>query len=147
MSRIERSITIEVVPAVVWSTVSELDKVTRWNPTVSRAICGPITRGVGATRTCEIESGAKLVEVVAEWIEGEAIWFALDPQGGIRSADMGLRLTADPASELRTIVTFIADYHLSFGPLGPVIDRLTVKRSMARMLDDSLAGLKQHLEP
>ena len=45
-----------------------------------------------------------------------------------------------------TTVTAIADYHVAFGPLGAVVDRLTMKRLMGRMLDRSLAGLKDHIE-
>jgi hypothetical protein len=45
-----------------------------------------------------------------------------------------------------TRVTATADYHLAFGPIGPVIDRIAVKRQMARMLEQSLAGLKEHME-
>ena len=45
-----------------------------------------------------------------------------------------------------TQVAATADYHLAFGPLGPVIDRISVKRQMAQMLDDALAGLKEHIE-
>jgi hypothetical protein len=56
---------------------------------------------------------------------------------------MGFHLTETPHG---TRVTAEADYHVAFGPLGPVIDRIAVKRQMARMLDDALAGLKDNME-
>ncbi len=143
MSQLERDITIEAPRAAVWSVIADLETVDTWNPGVSSAECGPVTTGVGATRICRLGAGGKIHEVVSEWIEGEELWIAIGDHGGIRSADMGLVLTGGPT---QTIVTAVADYHLAFGPLGPVIDRLTVKRLMHRMLGTALAGLKQHIE-
>lgn len=43
-------------------------------------------------------------------------------------------------------MTAVADSHVAFGPLGPVIDRMAVKGQISRMLDDALAGLKDNME-
>ena len=157
MSHLERSIEIQAERATVWMTVADLEAVVDWNPNVVAAHCGGTANGIGATRVCHLAPTGHLDEVVSEWIEGEQIWFAIGSHGAIRSADMGLVLDR-PLSPLpdpflgphggppTTLVTAIIDYHLAFGPLGPVIDRLTVKRLMARMLDTSLTGLKHHIE-
>ena len=142
MSRIERSIEIAARRGAVWSTIADLESVAAWNPNVKAATCGPVARGTGATRTCELALG-RVDEVVSDWVDGEQLWFAIGNHGAIRSADMGLVLSP---SATGTTVTAIADYHVAFGPLGAVIDRITMKRLMARMLDTSLAGLKRHLE-
>ena len=157
MSHLERSIEINAEREAVWVIVADLGAVAEWNPGVVAADCGGATSGVGATRTCHLAPAGRLDEVVTEWIEGEQIWFAIGSRGAIRSADMGLVLdeTLPPAAVAdagplgprpSTQVTAIVDYHLAFGPLGPVIDRLTVRRLMARMLDASLTGLKNHVE-
>lgn len=148
MSHVERSTTIEASATDVWAVVADLDAVASWNPNVSSAVCGPQTTGLGATRTCHLKPTGRIDEVVSGWIDGEQIWFAVDDHGAIRSADMGLVVKAEPAvaDGPRTTVSAIADYHLAFGPLGPVIDALTVRRLMTRMLDGALGGLKQHLE-
>lgn len=143
MTRIERSIDIEADTASVWSVVADLDAVAAWNPNVTSATCGAMSRGVGATRTCELSPGGWIEEVVSDWVDGERLWFAIGNHGGIRSADMGVILRT---ASTGTTVTAVADYHLAFGPLGPVIDQLKVKRQMVRMLDASLAGLKEHVE-
>lgn len=143
MTRISRSVEIEAGQPAVWSQLADLESVATWNPNVSAAGCGPVSRGVGATRTCELVPTGRLEETASEWVEGEAIWFAVGSHGGIRSADMGTVLSSDGSA---TTVTATVDYHLAFGPLGPVIDRLTTRRLMARMMDAALAGLKEHIE-
>ena len=143
MSRIERSITIEADAATVWATVADLESVATWSPNVAVATCGPVSRGVGATRRCELMPRGNLEQVVSTWSPGEELWFAIGNHGGIRSADMGIVLTPADGG---TTVTAISDYHLAFGPLGPVVDRLTMRRSMTRIMDASPAGLKKHVE-
>ncbi|MGI9658144.1 MAG: SRPBCC family protein [Gaiellaceae bacterium] len=142
MSRIERSIEIAASQDAVWSTIARLDAVATWNPNVKTAACGQVASGTGATRTCQLALG-HVDEVVSEWVDGEQLWFAIGSHGAIRSADMGLVLRPSGAG---TTVTAIADYHVALGPLGAVINQISMKRLMARMLDTSLAGLKRHLE-
>ncbi len=143
MTLIERSIEIDASPSVVWSVLSELETVADWNPNVRSATCGPMRSGVGATRSCDLTPRGTIAEVVSKWTEGREVWFAIGAHGGIRSADMGLVIHP---SQVGTLVDAIADYHLAFGPVGPVIDKLTTKRLMSRMLDRSLEGLKTYVE-
>lgn len=145
MAHIEQTIEIQAGRQHVWNVVSRLRAVSEWNPNIESATCEqlPGGPGVGATRTCYMSRGGHIDEVVSEWDEGRRIQFAIGNHGGIRSADMGLVL-ADTADG--TSVTAIADYHIAYGPLGPVIDRLAVKRQMARMLTDALTGLKEHVQ-
>lgn len=143
MSRIERSITIAADPRVVWATVADLESVHVWNPNVASAECGVVTEGVGATRACVLSTKGRIDEVVSKWQPGRELWFAIGSHGAIRSADMGIVLSAVDGGTEATAVT---DYHLVFGPLGPVVDRLTMRRAMARMMDASLSGLKEHVE-
>jgi hypothetical protein len=143
MSRIERTIDVSAGVDLVWATVSDLPRVTDWNPNVAAAACEGPVGGVGATRTCDLMPRGRIDEVVARWEPGKEIWFAIGSHGGVRSADMGIVLTPGSAS---TTVTAVTDYHLAFGPLGPVVDRLTMRRAMTRMMDASLQGLKEHIE-
>lgn len=143
MSRVERSIEIAAEQEAVWSVIADLESVPAWNPNVKAATCGPVARGVGATRTCELAMGGRIDEAVSDWAEGEQLWFAIGAHGAVRSADMGIVLTP---SRHGTKVTAIADYHLAFGPMGAVINRIAMKRLMGRMLDSSLAGLERHIE-
>ena len=143
MAHIERTTEIDADRTTVWAVVSDLENVSVWNPNVSTATCDLGPGGVGATRTCHMTQGGHIDEVVSEWEEGRRVQFAIGNHGGIRSADMGMVLTKTPQG---TRVTAVVDYHLAFGPLGPVIDRLAVKRQLAQMLDRGLAGLKEHIE-
>ena len=143
MTRIERSIEIDAEQSVVWSVLSELEAVADWNPNVRSATCGSIRSGVGARRVCDLAPQGRISEVVSSWTEGREMWFAIGPHGAIRSADMGLMIHSAGTG---TVVDAVADYHLAFGPVGPVIDSLTTKRLMSRMLERSLEGLKTHME-
>jgi uncharacterized protein YndB with AHSA1/START domain len=143
MTRIARKIEITTDPPAVWATIADLEHVAGWNPNVESATCTAGAAGLGTARTCRLSGGGHIDEVVSEWEEGTRLWFAIGNHGGIRSADMGFHLTETPHG---TRVTAEADYHVAFGPLGPVIDRIAVKRQMARMLDDALAGLKDNME-
>ncbi|MEL7206740.1 MAG: SRPBCC family protein [Actinomycetota bacterium] len=149
MTTVRRSITIAADRSRVWALLAALDAVTAWHPGVVAARCGPDPVGVGSTRTCELRPGASIDEVVSVWRPGHELWFAIGRHGAVRSADMGWVLAdherstpAAPATE----VAAIADYHLAFGPLGPVIDHLSIRRMLTRMLDEALHGLRQHLE-
>lgn len=143
MARIERTIEIHANAGTVWDIVSDLRGVATWNPNIASVTCDFASGGVGATRICHMAQGGHIDEVVSAWTPGSGMQFAIGSHGGIRSADMGMSLVP---TETGTEVTAVADYHLAFGPLGPVVDRIVVKRQMVRMLDDALAGLKLHIE-
>ena len=143
MAHIERTVDISAERSVVWATLANLEGISAWNPNVSSASCDDAYGEIGATRTCHFTRGGHIDEVVSEWVEGERIQFAIGSHGGIRSADMGTELTQVGNT---TVVRATIDYHVAFGPLGPVIDRVVMSRQMARMLDTALHGLKQYLE-
>ena len=143
MTQIETTIEISADADTVWAAIADLNGVADWNPNVAAASCSSDSAGLGSTRTCQLAHGGQIDEVVSEWDDGRRLQFAIGSHGGIRSADMGLDVTPTASG---TRVTATADYHLAFGPLGPVIDRIAVNRQMTRMLDSSLAGLKEHVE-
>lgn len=143
MTRVVCSIEVNATPDSVWSVVSDVAGVADWNPNVRSAQCGSVRRGVGVTRTCELAPRGQISETVSMWIEGREVWFAIGAHGAIRSADMGIVIRPAPEG---AVVEAIADYHLALGPVGPVIDKLTTKRLMIRMLERSLDGLKSHVE-
>ncbi len=143
MAQVESSIEIAADRGAVWAAIADLESVAGWNPGVASASCDGESAGLGATRVCRLSRGGFIEEVVSVWDDGSRLQFAIGSHGGIRSADMGMVL--DSIGDA-TRVTAIADYHLAFGPIGPVIDHIVVKRQMARMLAESLVGLKEHVE-
>jgi len=144
MAHLNRTIEIAADRHTVWAAIAALEDVARWNPNISRVeFRDGDEPAVGSLRTCHLANGGHIDETISIWEPGQRLQFAIGSHGGIRSADMAMQLT-DTAGG--TAVEAIADYHVAFGPLGPVIDRLAVKRQMTRMLDAGLAGLKEHLE-
>ena len=143
MSRIARTTTISADRATVWAAIADLEHVADWNPNVAAASCAAATSGIGAVRQCHLSGGGAIHEVVSAWEVETRLRLAIGSHGAIRSADMGFDLAV---AREGTTVTALADYHLAFGPVGPVIDHLAVKRQMTRMLDVALAGLKNTIE-
>ncbi len=143
MSFVSRQIHVAAPRHRVWAAVAALDEVAAWNPNVATATCGPVSSGVGAMRRCELTPSGTIDEVVAVWDEPNELRFTIGRHGAIRRAQMGFELIAEDAG---TTVIATSEYQLAFGPLGPVIDQLTVRRQMTTMLDRGLTGLKQHVE-
>ena len=143
MARIEQSIEIDAPSREVWAVVSRLDDAQTWNPNIAATVCSSGPFGVGSTRRCVLSPAGSIDEMVSAWEHGRRIEFSIGSHGGIRSADSGFELHPGGG---RTRVVAYADYHLAFGPLGPVIDTLTVRRQMKRMLGEALDGLRRHVE-
>lgn len=143
MARVERQITTFAQPERVWEILADLETVERWNPSVAWATCGHPPTGLGARRTCALRPLGQIDEIVSVWEPRARIGFAIGPHGAVRSAETEIALRERSGG---TQIVAIADYHLSFGPLGPAVDRVVVRRQMARMLDASLSGLKDYVE-
>lgn len=149
MTRASSEVLIGADRQRVWALVSDIGNVAVWNPNVESSGCEPGTVGVGTIRVCELARSGRIEEQVSEWIEGQELWFAISRHGAVRSAEIGLMLrdaAAADAGQPTTIVEAVADYHIAIGPIGPVIDHLTARRLMTEMLNETLAGLKSHLE-
>jgi uncharacterized protein YndB with AHSA1/START domain len=131
----------------VWSVLSDFGGIHRYHPGVETS---PITRGtpasgVGAERVCNLYDGNHLTERVAESEDGKRLVIdVVDSSMPMRSARgaFALRSTAEGKTE----VALTMDYVLKFGPLGVIMDKLILERSMKRGLDALLAGLDQHLQ-
>ena len=143
MTHIQRQISIDAPRSAVWSVVSDLEGAAGWNPTIVEAHCPESASGLGARRTCRLKPSGVIDETVTDWRVGERIEMLIGQSGGVRSARMAIELQDDGAS---TSVIATTDYQPAFGPLGLVMDRLVLYRSMRQMMDRSLAGLKTHLE-
>lgn len=143
MTIIERQITIDAPRLAVWAVVSDLEGAPDWNPNIVEAHCPESASGLGARRMCRLNPSGKIDETVTEWRVGHRIEMSIAQSGGIRSASMAIELHEE--GDLTTVVT-TTDYEPAFGPLGLVMDRLVLFRSMRQMMDRSLAGLKDHVE-
>ena len=81
-------------------------------------------------------------------------------QSGNRRVSCGLRSRAAGRSAQRTSATYlvmvrvreltrlelIADYHLTMGPVGPVVDSETMQEHVISMLETTLRGLRTFLQ-
>lgn len=143
MAQVRSTTEIAAPRSTVWAALADLAAAPRWNPNVTGVTCDDDGAGLGSVRVCHLAGGGQIEEVVSAWEEGRHIEFAIGSHGGVRSADMGMEIAETRAG---TLVTAWTDYHPAFGPLGPVIDRVVMRRQLTRMMDDALAGLKEHIE-
>lgn len=54
-------------------------------------------------------------------------------------------VSVSPAGD-GTLVTFIIDFHIKFGPVGALMAKLAVQPQMRKTMALSLPGLKHHIE-
>jgi len=63
MLRLSASVCIDAPAAVVWDQLARLEDIQLWAETIRRAACdGPLSRGVGAERTCELKGNLVIQE-------------------------------------------------------------------------------------
>jgi uncharacterized protein YndB with AHSA1/START domain len=139
--------TVENPVERVWEVLSDFGGVHRYHPGVETS---PITdgtppSGVGSQRVCNLYDGNYLTEVVTESIEGKRLVVKIiDSSMPMNTAAGAFDL--HPAGQGKTEVTLTMDYVLKFGPLGMLMDKLLLERTMKRGLNGLLSGLDQHLQ-
>ena len=127
-----------------WEVLADLEGVSRWNPAIDAAVCiSEERRGLGARRRCYMHPTGWMVESVTEWEPDQVIAFAIENAPPITIGLTRFVLSDDEAGT-RLRATF--NYEVRFGPLGPVIDRLVVHRHLSSAWNDSMDGLRKHLE-
>lgn len=73
MIAIESSVCIEASAEVVWARLASLEEIQLWSEAVREARCeGPLTRGVGAERACELAGRVTIRERRLAWEEGRS---------------------------------------------------------------------------
>ena len=142
MSLLSRASILAAEPAEVWSTIADLQGFGDWYPEPVEVTVGSVAEGVGATRRRDHGAGGCVDESVSVWDPGKELWFAIEGQGAIRSAEIGYLLRdGDEAGTTR--LELIADYHLAMGPVGPVVDSEAMRGHIGSMLDTTLNGLRR----
>lgn len=147
MANITVKRTVEATNDRVWKLLNDFGSIHRYHSGVQTS---PITdgtpaSGVGSERVCNLYDGNHLTERVVESEAGKRLVIdVVDTSMPMKTASGSFDLR--PAGEGKTEVTMTMDYVLKFGPLGMIMDKLMLERSMTRALDALLAGLDQHLQ-
>jgi len=144
MEQLRSDVIIQAPRRLVWAALADLEAVSEWNPTVDRAECVSRRRqGIGARRRCYMHPSGWVVESVSEWEPVDSIGFTVEDAAPLRTG-IGRFVLCEDGPGTRLEATF--DYEVRFGPLGPVIDRLVVRRNLSSAWSSAIAGLRDHVE-
>lgn len=130
MVKLFASVCIEAPAAAVWAQLARIEEIPRWSDQVVRARCdGPVSRGVGAERTCDLVGNLTVTERWIAWDEGRSFTYEGGGIGVMRRAVN--RWTVIPQGE-RTLLTSEAEVEFAGGFFGralgwacaPVLRRL-----------------------
>lgn len=70
------SVCIDAPVEEVWRRLSQLEDIQLWSSAVVAARCeGPVSRGVGAERTCDLKGGVTITERWLAWDEGRSFTY------------------------------------------------------------------------
>ncbi|MDJ0756332.1 MAG: SRPBCC family protein [Ardenticatenaceae bacterium] len=139
------TITIQTQPEVVWSVLSNIGDIYRWNPGVKAShTTSDRVKGIGATRYCDLGGKNFLDEEVVVW----------EPESKLTMRITGTNMpfkTADIRFTLQnkgnqTEVTVSPIYQLKYGPIGQLLDRFYVQNTYQKGMAALLAGLKNYVE-
>ncbi len=145
MTVLENSIHINASPERVWSVLTTLDALERFDPGVKKSeIISPTRQGPGAARRCDLTPGGWFKEKVVAFEPPGALSFELfECTLPVRRLKHDYTLTAEGDG---TLVVQRMEYELKMGPLGKLMDLLLVRRKWDAGIKAFFAGLKQYTE-
>ena len=145
MATFSTSTTINASVDQVWATLADIGSIHAWNPGVEAShTTSELGSGLGTTRHCDLGGRNYLDEEVVEFDEGRRMTMRIvDTNMPFEHAD--IRFTLEPQGHT-TRVSVSPEYRLRYGPIGRLIDRLTVRRTYEKGMEALLRGLKRHVE-
>lgn len=143
MITLRESVCIEAPAATVWATLARLEDIQLWSEAVVDARCdGPISRGVGAERICELMGHRTIREQWVAWDEGRS--FAYEGFGIPMMKRATNRWTVLPYGE-RALLMSEAEVEVKGGLLGRILE-LLISPLLRRIAPRTLAGFKYLVE-
>jgi ligand-binding SRPBCC domain-containing protein len=145
MTVLENAIRIDTTPEKVWSVLTSLDALAKYDPGVSKVeIVSEAKVGPGAARRCDLAPGGWFKERVTDWRPSEALSFELcECSLPVRRLRHDYTLTKEEGA---TVVRQRMEYELKFGLLGKLLDAVMVRRKWNAGIKGFLAGLKRYAE-
>lgn len=146
MTTLHNDVTINAPIDNIWASLSNIEELERYDPTVKRSIAlTPVKSGIGATRKVEMKDGKNwFEETVTQWVPNEALAYELTacsfPIHGLSHTYSFER--AGDGMKVKQIMV----YHVKFGWLGRVMDRLMIRKRSDAGIKKFMAGLKAYTE-
>ena len=145
MTVLENSVRIDAPPEKVWSVLSTLDALDRYDPGVTKSeVVTPTREGPGSARRCDLAPGGWFKEKVSDWQPNESLAFELfECTLPVRRLTHRYTLTPDGAG---TLVRQTMEYELKFGLIGKLMDAMMVRKKWNAGIKGFFAGLKHYVE-
>jgi ligand-binding SRPBCC domain-containing protein len=146
MSILYNEITIDAPIEKIWSSLSNIEELERYDPTVKRsAALTEIRSGIGAARKVEMADGKNwFEEKVTIWEPNKALTYELTacsfPVHNLKHSYSFEQLGR------QTKVTQIMKYQIKFGLFGKILDILMIRKQSDAGIKKFLAGLKLYAE-
>jgi len=146
MSILYNEITIDAPIEKIWSSLSNIEELERYDPTVKRsAALTEIRSGIGAARKVEMADGKNwFEEKVTIWEPNKALTYELTacsfPLHNLKHSYSFEQLGR------QTKVTQIMKYQIKFGLFGKILDILMIRKQSDAGIKKFLAGLKLYAE-
>lgn len=146
VSTFSERITIDAPRHAVWAALADIGTIAAWHPGLIGSHRTNDLDGLGGTRHCDISTKHSLTEQVVTFEPASAITFRITGSTlPFKSADIAFTLS-DCTQHARTEVSVSPAYTLKYGPIGKILDALTVRRSYRAGMRELLEGLKGHVE-
>lgn len=145
MSTLHHEIVIDAPIGRVWEVISDLKSVKFYNPLVQTVqIISPNRSGVGSARHCVFKDGKFAKERITAVTPQQSISFELyEHQWPLTYMRWTNRMQAQ-GDQVRLIAD--TEYAPGMGLLGRLMDALMRKRQFSKIIAQSLAQMKAHIE-
>ncbi len=146
MATIKNEITINAPIEKIWSIMSDVSMLEKYDPTVKRSLLiSPQKTGIGAKRKVEMLDGKNwFEETTTVFKENEALEFQLTACSfPIKSLEhtYSFRIAGPQITVFQ-----VMKYQVKFGPLGKLMDALMIRKQSDAGIKKFFAGLKEYSE-
>lgn len=143
MIRMSLSVCIDAPVAAVWAQLARLEEITLWSePVLNARLEGPVARGVGAERVCDLVGNLTTTERWIEWDEGRSFTYEAIGMPLIKRARN--HLSVHPVGE-QSLLRSEAAVELKGGVFGRLVEPI-MGVWIRRVGPNSLAAFKYLVE-
>ena len=143
MIKLSTSACIEASTDTVWALLANLENIHAWvEPIISSHCTGEKSRGIGATRVCNLSGGISVTEEWTAWDEGRSFEYIASGMPLVKRATN--RWVLHPHGN-QTLVVSHAEITLKGGALAKLLEP-AMRRAIKTMGPRSLAAFKYLVE-
>ncbi|OUR99326.1 hypothetical protein A9Q86_12175 [Flavobacteriales bacterium 33_180_T64] len=148
MTTFKKQITIDSPKQKLWTLVSDLGSIYKFNPRVTKSYYTTTnTKGIDAARICELYPSGKILETVKNWNEGNGFLLQIDPiEKAPPVKNFSGLFELNEINTNSTQISITIDYEMKLGAIGLLLNNLIIRPKMEEGIKDLLEGLKIHSE-